>query len=124
MKKPFINLDTLISESVKFQFKGEQFTIKPISIEAFMRFNNAWYELADAISKKKIDDDASLNLAVSIIKSVCDDLPEERIRNEMSIVQIGALVQLVVDTVTARGTDDDEMKKKVQKMRELIRPAI
>lgn len=118
MKKPFVDLDALVSESVKFKFKGETHEIKPITVEAFMRFNNAWFDLQYMIETGDIDETSSMDVSVNLIKSVCDSLPEDRIRKEMAVAQIGALVQLIIETITGRDTDEEDIKKKVLKFRE------
>ena len=123
MAKPFVDLDALISESVRFKFQGQSHEIKPVSIEVFMRFSNAWYELQQLIKNDQIDEKSAMDVSVGLIQSVCDSLPEEKIRNEMSVAQIGALVQLIVETVTGHDTDEETIKKKVLKFREPNRSA-
>lgn len=118
MKKPFVDLDALITESVKFKFKGNTYEIKPIALDSFMKFNNAWFDLQQMIKENRVNEDESMDVSVSLIKSVCDNLPEELIRKEMTVAQIGCLVQLIVETVTGRDTDEDSIKKKVFKLRE------
>lgn len=118
MGKPFVDLDALVEESVQFKFKGNIYTLKPMSIETFMKFNNAWWELQQLIKQDKISSEEGMNISVSLIKSVCDDLPEEKIRKEMSVIQIAGLVQLVIEKVTARDPTDESIKKKVMNLRE------
>lgn len=123
MKKPFTDLDALVEESVSFKFKGNVYTLKPMSIETFMKFSNAWWNLQETIKQETISSEESMNISVDLIRSVCDDLPEELIRTQMSVVQVAALIQMVIEKVTGRDSSDEELKKKVMNLREPRLPA-
>jgi hypothetical protein len=120
MKEPFIDLDSIVTGGAKFQFKGKVYSLKAIDAQTFMTFNNDWADLQMMIQKEVIGQDESMNILVRLIRAVCFDLPENLIRNEMTIAQIGALINLIVRTVTGEAQQDD--KKKVLREPNLSQP--
>lgn len=113
MKQPFVDLDALVEKGAEFKFKDHIYTLKPIDAETFMSFSNEWASLQMLVTQDLVSEEDSMNVCVQLIRSVCREIPAELIRKEMTLAQIGALINLIVNSVTGQV----DSKKKV-KMRE------
>lgn len=114
---PIMDLDAIVAEPVHFRFKGKTHTLKPIELQAFLKFTNAQSSLT-----KNISPDSAvmtpLELAKkyhAVINSICDTISVDDIMS-MEQVQVAALYQLVIDMVTGQVDLGDDSKKKRQKI--------
>jgi len=103
------DLDAMVSEPFAFKLHGKQRIIKPIQLEEFLKYTNAyamlWNKAEDGT--KKLSDEKLLDIYVALFTSVCDDITKDDIR-KMSQAQIGALFQLISDAVTGKAHVDQK----------------
>lgn len=94
------DLDSLIVKPTPFRFNGKIHHIKPISTEVFFSIVN---EIAHMETLRKKDDITAEELIdgyTRLIGSACDTIKRHDIEN-MTQAQVGALLQLVLDVVSA-----------------------
>lgn len=115
MKKPFANLDKILNPGASFEFKGETYDISPINIGEYMKFNNAWVEIEAGFKGKKLSEDEFRSAFFNLISSCCPKFTMETL-NQMSLVQVGAVVQLIIEIRNGHELDEDDIKKKVFSM--------
>lgn len=114
------DLDALVAEPIAFRFKGRVHEIKPISTIELLKFTNAFATL-QALSAKSgtVSVEELVSAYAEVISSVCPSITRADVE-EMTQAQVGALFQLVMDSVTGKahaspGSNDGE-KKNFQKM--------
>ena len=114
--QPVADLDAIVNDPVYFRYKGKIHTLKPMSLEQFLRFSNAQSRLMDGLK-----DDVKLTAKelaeryLSVISSVCDTILLDDIL-EMEQVQVAALYQLVIDLVTGQVGSTGDVKKKRERI--------
>lgn len=115
--EPLTDLDAIIAESVSFRFSGKIHTLRPISLEEFLKFTNAQAKLLFKLKnlEHKVTVDELVMLYHNVISSVCDSITEDDIRR-MEQVQVAALYQLVIDLVTGQVRPGEEQKKSRKKI--------
>lgn len=115
VEEPIADLDAIISQSVAFKYKGKIHSLKPMTLEEFLKFTNAQASLVNLLKDdKSITPKGLAESYHSVISAVCDTITIEDIL-DMEQVQIAALYQLVIDLVTGQ-VDMGDGKKKRQKL--------
>lgn len=103
------DLDAMASEPFAFRLHGKNHVVKPIQLEEFLKYTNAyaqlWNKLDDKV--KKITDEQLLDMYVDLFTSVCDTIKKDDVK-KMSQAQIGALFQLISDAVTGKAHVDQK----------------
>jgi len=114
---PVADLDAIVAEPVYFRYGGNVHTLKPMSLETFLRFTNAQSSLMDSLREDKTLTGKELAERYhDVISSVCDTITVNDILS-MEQVQVAALYQLVIDLVTGQvDMGGGESKKKRQKI--------
>lgn len=111
---PITDLDAIVSTPVTFRYKGRIHTLKPMTVEEFLRFTSAQSVLLDTIKDDaKITPQELANRYHAVIASVCDSITVDDIMG-MEQVQVAALYQLVIDLVTGQVDTNDSKKKRVK----------
>lgn len=108
------DLDAIVNDSIHFRYKGRIHEIKPISLEAFLKFTQANTAfLANMGGEKDITPDQLVNEYQSLISSVCSTITRQDIE-DAEHAQLAALYQLIVDAVTGQVDKGDGKKKRVR----------
>lgn len=109
------DLDAIVGKSIFFRLHGKMREIKPITTEAYLIYVNSLSLLYSMKDKDGLTTDELLNSYYSLVKSVCDDFTMDDIK-QMSQQQIGALFQLILDTITGTAHADVEKKSLLMRM--------
>lgn len=113
--EPIADLDAIIAQSVAFKYKGKIHTLKPMTLEEFLKFTNAQSALLTLLKDdQQLTPKALAESYLGVISSVCDTITLDDIM-DMEQAQVAALYQLVIDLVTGQ-VDTGEGKKKRQKL--------
>lgn len=107
------DLDALINDPVKFKLHGKTCEIKPLNTEEFFRFSNAYAKLMNAYDNNTPAKDL-VHAYTDLFSGICTNVTEKDVEN-MTTAQVGALFQLIIETVTGRVNVDQ--KKTMEKMR-------
>lgn len=105
------NLDAIKSRTIGFRFNGKIHKIRPLSIEKYIEATAAMAAIGELIaSKKRITTEARVMDAYDAIFSViCPSVTRSDLEN-MSVQQIGALYNTVIEHIMGR--DQFEAQKK------------
>ena len=95
------DLDALIEQRVSFKLHGKVHEIKPISSKDFLIFTNNLSKLMELKDKNKIEAEELIEKYHGLISSLCDTIKIEDIES-MTQPQVGALFQLLLDSVTGK----------------------
>ena len=105
------DLDKMIAEPIAFRLHGKIHTIEPISVKEFYAYTNALARLNALRDKENIENGELVDAYFNLFTSVCKSIKIEDLEN-MTQAQVGALFQLVIDSVTGKAYTSDEEKKK------------
>ena len=96
------DLDALVAEPIAFRFKGRVHEIKPISTLELLKFTNA-FAILQGLNEKSgtVSVEELVTAYAEVIGSVCPTITREHVQ-EMTQAQVGALFQLVMDSVTGK----------------------
>lgn len=108
------DLDAMLSEPIAFRFQGKTHIIKPISTAELLKYSNAAFRVSEVMKDEKATHDSVTDAAYGVISSVCSSITRKDLQ-KMNQVQVGALLNLVIECVTgkiyARGEPEAEKKK-------------
>jgi hypothetical protein len=105
----FADLDAMIVEPVSIKVLGVEHTLSPLSLEQFFKITSSWSEL-EALKQEKTTDALMLLDKYHEIISAALPTIERKDLDSMSIQQIGALMQIVFETVTGKTFGTEEKK--------------
>lgn len=105
------DLDAILTQSVSFRLHGRVFEIVPVSTERFLLYSQKLSKFFSLKDKEGLSADELIDGYHEVISSLVPDVTRKDIA-DMTQSQIGALFQLVIDTVTGH-SQTDEYKKKV-----------
>ena len=103
------DLDAMLVEPVGFKLLGRDHVMRPLSVEQFFRVTTKWAELEAIRADKEINVEALLDKYHEIISAAVPTVKREDM-DKMSMQQIGAVLQLVVETVTGKIFATEEKK--------------
>jgi hypothetical protein len=107
------DLDKIITRRYGFHFNGKPYILKPVSLEEFASVSVVLVEIAGLNSKKAagvvISKDEVVDLYFRFINAVCPQFKRTDVE-AMTVAQIGAVTQLIVDVVMGRA---DEKKNTI-----------
>lgn len=97
------DLDALVNDPVAFKVLGKEHIIEPISAVEFFKYTNAYAKLWNLTEGKTItlEGDKLIDAYHELFSAVCKTITRKDIE-AMSQAQIGALFQVISDTVTGR----------------------
>lgn len=105
------NLDAIKTRTVGFRFNGKVHKIRPLSIEKYAEATAAMAAIGELVmSKKRIKSEAQLMDAYEAIFSVICPTVKRADLEDMSVQQIGALYNTVLEHIMGR--DQFEAQKK------------
>lgn len=108
------DLDKILVDPVYFVWRKKQRKIKPIDVEHLLRVSEALARLdflrqsPDAVKQLTTKD--LLDAYHDVIKSVCDDIPRKEL-DEVNLVQLGAMIQLIMDSMTGKINSSEKKNK-------------
>lgn len=109
------DLDAIVANPVYFRLHGKNREIKPITTESYLVYVNNLSLLYSMKDKDGLTTDELLTSYFNLVKSVCDDIEIDDIK-KMSQQQIGALFQLILDTINGSAHADVEKKTLLTRM--------
>lgn len=104
------DLDKLIAKTVGFVWNGKTHYIRPISVVEFLATSEALAKMDRLQKEKKVTFDEIVDAYEQLITSVCDSITRADIL-KMTQAQVGALVNLVIQTVTGKVHADEKKKE-------------
>ena len=107
--KMFADLDALIAEPIYFKIHGKIFEIKPIKTDVFFKFSNKYVEFFGLEKMPNATTDDMVEKYYEMASSVCANITKKDVAN-MTPAQMGALFQIIIDTVTGRVFSDEKKK--------------
>ena len=111
MKQPFVDLDSIMADTVVFRFKGTDYRLQPVTAGAFMRYSNAIARVAQLYEKKQISEDEVIATYCEIVQSVCPEFTREMLL-DMTKLQIAALLQMILDFTQGKVANNEDVQKK------------
>lgn len=109
-----IDLDSILTESKPIKWRGKVHYIKPILLDEFMAATEAMARMENmrvTAKEKPPTTEEMLDAYAAFVSSVCDTIGKEEIK-QMSLAQVGALVQAIMDHIKG----SKEAKKKLEQM--------
>lgn len=114
------NLDAIKNRTIAFRYNGKVHKIKPLSVEKYVEAAAAMAAIAELIeNKKKVKSEAQLLDAYHAIFSVMCPTVSRSDLNEMSVQQIGALYNTVLEQIMGR--ENFEAQKKSPSSGQLLK---
>ncbi len=111
MKKAFVDLDSIVGTEAVFKFKGTEYTLRPITAKSFMEYCNAITEVQDLFKSESITEEDVLRVYSDVIASVCPEFPQDQVQ-DMTRLQIAALLQMILDFTQGKIGGNEDVKKK------------
>jgi hypothetical protein len=97
------NLDAIKSRTIAFRFNGKVHLIEPLSVDKYVEATAAMAAIGELItSKKRIKSEAQIMDAYDAIFSIMCPSVRRADLNDMSVQQIGALYNTVLEHVMGR----------------------
>lgn len=110
------DLDAIIQDTVSFKLNGKIHEIKPLSTKDFLIYTNALSKVWELKDKEIIKPDDLIEKYYDMVSSVVPSIKRTDIET-MNQQQVGALFQLILDTVTGKAqarASQDAQKKTLQ----------
>lgn len=99
------DLDAMVSKPVAFRLHGKVHQIKPIALEEFYRFVNAWTTVLGWKDSDGVKPEQYLAGLTELFQSVCDTITADDV-SRLTQAQAGALFQLIIESVTGKAQVD------------------
>lgn len=103
------DLDALVAEPVHFKWQGNKHTIKPFSQKQFLMVMNRYSKIINEVHDSKMSRTEQLSMFADLFSECCDTIALKEVE-QMTDAQIGALMQLIIDSVTGRIHGDSKKK--------------
>lgn len=114
------DFDKLIAEPVSFRLHGKVHTINPVTVQEFWAFTEAMFKIQKVAEDEKVTVADLTHAYLLIFKSICPTMTLKDVEN-MTQVQLAALLQFVVDTIRGASqvdeSDSDPQKKNLQSIK-------
>lgn len=110
------DLDAITQDTVNFKLNGKIHEIKPLSTKEFLVYTNALSKLWELKEKDVVGPDELIDKYYDMVYSIVPSITKEDI-GSMNQQKIGALFQLILDTVSGRTqvlTRQEAQKKTLQ----------
>jgi hypothetical protein len=116
------DLDALISAPVAFKFQDRTWKIKEIDTEQFLLLTENFARLDKLRTQKKITVEDLSKAYADLICDACPQMTPKVVMN-MTQAQVGALLQLIIDTVTGKD-QAKQLKKKITVNKQTIQKSM
>ena len=105
----FADLDAMIVEPVSIRILGKEHLLRPLELEQFFKVTSSWSDLDELKKKKTFEIKELLDKYHEIIAAALPTIKRDDM-DRMSVQQIGALMQIIIETVTGKTFGDTEKK--------------
>lgn len=105
------DLDEVLGKEVKFRLLGKEYLIKKLTTETFLKVMNGFSQLEKKARQDTITTDEALETYAHLFSTCIDGIDKKTVR-DMSLPQVSALAQLIIDYATGRLGILEEAKKK------------
>lgn len=95
------DLDKMVAEPVPFKWRGEIHFLKPITTKEFMQVSEGMAYLDKCMKEGKFNPHDLVKGYARVFSSMCDTIGLKEVE-DMTQAQIGALYNLVLETVTGK----------------------
>jgi hypothetical protein len=103
------DLDKLVSEQTAFRWDGKVHVIKPLATETFFKVCNELSRMQDLAKREALTAKELVDAYSDLFASICDTIHRKDVES-MSQAQVGALFQLVIDSVAGKSQVDEKKK--------------
>lgn len=105
------DLDAMLVEPVHFRFQGKDHVIKPLTVEQFMRVTADLERIYDLKAiKDKVTPQQLIDIYYDLVHDLCPTVSKKDIEMA-SQVQIAAMFEMIVQTITGKIFVDTDKKK-------------
>lgn len=101
------DLDKLIAEPVPFRWNGSIHFIKPISTKEFLSISEGLATLDKLRRAEQVTAEELLDGYSKVFSAACETIGRKEIE-QMTQAQIGALYQLILDTITGKSHGEEK----------------
>lgn len=102
----FADLDAIIEEPLYVRLHGKKLTIKPLSLDAFLRVANGYESMHKRTAEGDVNEKELIRMYYNLFHSICDEITIEDVAN-MTQGQSAALMHIVLDKITGRMGGDE-----------------
>jgi len=95
------DLDAMIAKPVGFRLHGRIHEIKPIALEEFYKFANAWTKIMSWKEADSIKPDEYLDGLTALFASVCPTIHRQDVER-LTQAQAAGLFELIIESVTGK----------------------
>ena len=99
----------MVVEPVSIRIFGREHILRPLEVEQFFKITSSWSELDALKNDKTVETNVLLDKYHEIISVALPTIKRADF-DKMSISQIGAMMQIVCETVTGKTFGDTEKK--------------
>lgn len=103
------DLDKMISDPIAFKWGGRIHTIKPVTTEQFLKVSEAMLTINQLVQKNTLSVEEIIDAYWRVFSAVCDSITKKDVAR-MTQAQLGALYQIIVETVTGKAHASGEKK--------------
>jgi hypothetical protein len=101
-KKIIADFDAMVAESVWFTLNGKDWEIAPMDMMAYLKFVNGYQEYCNwEVSEKEITAELVIDKTLTLVKTAVPKMTKKDF-GSLNSQQIGALIQIIMETVTGR----------------------
>lgn len=112
------DFDKLLTEAVAFRLHGKVHKLNPITVQEFWRFSESMVRMQKLAEQADVTAKELIEGYLTVFQSVCPSMTLKDVE-DMSQPQVGALLQLVIDTIQgASQLEDYDFEKKNPKTQE------
>lgn len=104
------DLDAMLVDPVSFVLHGKTHVINPLSVEQFARVTLALEKLYGLQAESDVTAEKLIDRYFDLISTCCATVSKDDIAN-MSQYQIGALLEIILNTITGKIFSDSGKKK-------------
>lgn len=107
------DLDEMVGRDLRFRLNGKEYSIKRMSTETFIKVLNGFDVIQQKIKQSRVSEEEALDCYTHLFESCIDGISRHVVK-EMSIAQVSALSQLILEHATGKMGLAEEIKKKTQ----------
>lgn len=107
------DLDAILADPVYFKWDGKNHAIKPMSTKQYLRVLDKYSDLFSMNKAESKPTEEELQNGFGDLFSMCIDTIGRKEVARMTPVQVGAIMQLIIEAITGKA-QADTVKKKVK----------
>jgi len=109
-KEMVSDLDAIIQKTITFRLLGRVHEIRPISTKSYLEYINALAAVIQLSDQDKVTPTELIQKYHALVSSVVDSISLSDVES-MTQAQVGALFQLIMDTITGKSHVEGEKKR-------------